>query len=341
MFERLKYLAHDPSPACRAALLFGVTDLLDAIDGEPTTQIAALFTEIILGVLPSIAGGERTELACRIADLGAAPPALIRALASAQIDVAAPVLRRSAVLDDDVLVEFAATLSPDHLVAIASRIRVSERVSDALIARDDAGLLRVLVQNHGAQFSPTALSHLVRQASAVAAGASAPLAEVLPFVPRPSAPARTGTVPDAATAGLGQVIPLPERRRHRPEPQRASINAVMATIASGDRMLEVAALLAEATGLPVTRVSRLIAQSDAMPLAILCKSIGVATDTFAMLAALHGRRVGETSSRVLRIVETYVRLDEAAAENALRFLKQRPSALGVDMVAPLTETLAT
>lgn len=331
MYERLTSLAKDPSPACRAALLLGLTDLMAALDGDAGVEIAAIYTDIVLGVLPTIAPQERGELSARLADMAHAPANLIRQLAAGEIEVAGPLLRRSPALDDDMLAALAATLPLDHLLAIAARTRVSERVSDALIARCDRSVLRALAQNHGAQFSPTGLNRLIEEASMVLATASVGTrGEVVAFVARP----RSRDAARPGPFGPAQIVPMPSRPMPEADPSHAGgltpcegnpIAAVIATIASGDRMLEVAALLAEAAGLPADRVSRLIARSDPMPLAILCKAAGVATDTFALIAALHGRRFGRKSSHVFRLVESYSDMEAAEARRTLRFLTQRPS----------------
>src|SRR5690606_10263970 len=132
--------------------------------------------------------------------------------------------------------------------------------------------------------------------------------QVLSFPTEYSASAPRRATP--AAAGPAAVIALPVAAR-RPDaeailPATASpVATVIATVASGDRMLEVAGLLAAFAGLPVDMVRRMIATPDTMPLAVLCKAAGVTVETFAAIAAIRGRRHGHAEETVDTLVRAY------------------------------------
>ena len=100
-----------------------------------------------------------------MAKLPNAPPKLVRRLAfDDAIVVAAPVLTSSPQLTDSDLIENASTKSQDHLYAIAQRLKLTEAVTDVLIARGDRRVVRRTARNQGAHFSLAGYDKLVKYA---------------------------------------------------------------------------------------------------------------------------------------------------------------------------------
>src|SRR5262249_54680812 len=95
-----------------------------------------LFDDVLGRLIDMADGGARAELARRLAPVRNAPAnVLLRLARDDEIAVAAPVIARSAQLDDDALVAIAATKSQAHLLAVSGRVRLAEAVTDALADR--------------------------------------------------------------------------------------------------------------------------------------------------------------------------------------------------------------
>ena len=105
------------------------------------------------------------ELAAQLAPVSQAPPSTVRRLAgNDEISIAGPVLKESARLSPEDLVELAATKSEQHLMAIAGRWWLKEVVTDALLARHYPSVSRRIVNNPGARVSAHGFAIVVTQA---------------------------------------------------------------------------------------------------------------------------------------------------------------------------------
>ena len=334
MDDRRTEAANETSPARRAELLASITDLFGSAGAAVSPPTAALFSEIVLGVFDAMPSDEQSTLVEQIAQLPNAPATVLQFLSTREIETAGPVLRRSFAFAETHLVTLAASLPHDRLCAIAARAHVSEEVSDALLSRGDRAVLRLLAQNPGARFSQHGLAILVEEATQTLAqrqAASREGSEVRGQVlDIRSAPAGNRFRRAFSTSGEGGVvIALPVRTQRQGDeaamagPASNAVAEVIATVASGDRMMEVAGLLAEFAGLPVDMVRRMIAKSDTMPLAVLCKAAGVSVETFAAIAAIRGRRHGHSAEAIETLVRAYQVLGQDDAASTLRFLRTR------------------
>ncbi len=105
------------------------------------------------------------ELSAELAPVSQAPPSVVRRLArNDEITVAGPVLRESARLTPEDLVEVAQTKGEQHLLAIAGRWWLKEVVTDALLARHYPSVSRRIVNNPGARVSASGFAIILAQA---------------------------------------------------------------------------------------------------------------------------------------------------------------------------------
>src|SRR4029453_4327387 len=82
------------------------------------------------------------------------PPNTVRSLAlDDAIEVAEPILANSNALDEATLLHCISTKSQDHLLAIATRAKLDEKVSDRLVEKGDVNVLGALANNAGAAIS--------------------------------------------------------------------------------------------------------------------------------------------------------------------------------------------
>lgn len=157
-------LANEPSSAKRRELLRGVTDMFFEGDGHNTVEMG-LFDDVMSQLAGEMEEAVKVELAQRLGEAPAPPRGLTRTLASDSIAVAEPILRSSALTDEDLL-HVARTQGQDHLRAISQRASVSSAVSDAIVARGDDDTLGVLLRNEGAVLSREAHETVVDRAAA-------------------------------------------------------------------------------------------------------------------------------------------------------------------------------
>lgn len=138
----------------RLRVLQRVTDLFAAGSRGYSGGQIALFDDVLQRLAADIEVKARAELAGRLAAMNRAPPRLVHALAfDDEIAVAGPVLTHSPQLSDADLVENANSKSQEHLFAIAQRLKLSESVTDVLVARGNDRVVRKVAGNKGARFS--------------------------------------------------------------------------------------------------------------------------------------------------------------------------------------------
>jgi uncharacterized protein (DUF2336 family) len=164
--QELIALAKEPSSEKRRVLLREVTDLF-FVNPDHRPGEMALFDEVMNQLAGEMEAVVRAELAGRVADAHPGPSRLLRGLAAdASIDVARPVLERSADLSDADLLAVARQRGQAHLQAISRRDQVSEAVSEVIVARGDDTTLGVLLNNDGARLSRQAHEAAVDRAEA-------------------------------------------------------------------------------------------------------------------------------------------------------------------------------
>jgi uncharacterized protein (DUF2336 family) len=143
----------------RATVLQRVTDLF--ISAAKDAEQIALFDDLFLQLVQQVEVSARIKLASRLAEVNTAPHRIIQSLAQDHlIDVAEPVLARSTQVSEESLILVAKTRSQAHLLSIAGRSPVNEPVSDVLVNRGDADVLRRLSANLDAQFSEAGFAAL-------------------------------------------------------------------------------------------------------------------------------------------------------------------------------------
>jgi uncharacterized protein (DUF2336 family) len=149
----------------RLTVLQRVTDLFVAGSQRYSGSEIAVFDDVLTRLAAEIETKALVRLSRSMAKLPTAPPKLVRRLAfDNTIVVAAPVLTSSPHLTDCDLIENASTKSQDHLYAIAQRLKLTEAVTDVLIARGDRRVLRRTARNQGARFSLAGYHKLVTRA---------------------------------------------------------------------------------------------------------------------------------------------------------------------------------
>jgi uncharacterized protein (DUF2336 family) len=153
------------SPARRCQMLRQITSLFLAGADRLNEAQVAVFDEVLTRLMACIEVQTLVHLSKTLADLPWAPRESIRRLARhEEALVAAPLLRGSDLLTERDLIEIADSRSPQHLLAISGRKRLSEPLTDVLLKRCDTTACRLLAKNAGARFSSTGYLALVAAA---------------------------------------------------------------------------------------------------------------------------------------------------------------------------------
>ena len=165
LIGELESAIHSGSKEKRVATLRRVTDLfLTGADRFTQDQID-VFDDVIGLLVHRIEGKALAELSERLAPVEKAPIEVIRRLArDDEIAIAAPVLSQSQRLTSQDLIEVARTKGQDHLLAISSRPRIEESVTDVLIERGSRKVIHRLSENSGATFSEEGYLKLTQKA---------------------------------------------------------------------------------------------------------------------------------------------------------------------------------
>jgi uncharacterized protein (DUF2336 family) len=153
------------SPSKRVETLRQVTDLF-LLDGERLSDDQVkVFDDVLCLLIARVETRARAELSKRLAPIDYAPFDVIRHLAwDDEIAVAGDVLTHSSRLGTDALVEIASTKGQDHLLAISARDDLPEAVTDVIVDRGEARVIRRLANNATARFSEAGYSGIVARA---------------------------------------------------------------------------------------------------------------------------------------------------------------------------------
>lgn len=153
----------DPKRRADAARRLGELFLQGAAGFRP--DHIDLFDGVLTSLVPHAELAARIELAERLAPLANAPRHLVGQLAHEdEVAIAGPLLRRSLVIDEKVLVEIANAKGQGHLLAMAERPKLSTALTDVLVRRGDRDVIRCAAGNAGAAFSDASFTTLVQRA---------------------------------------------------------------------------------------------------------------------------------------------------------------------------------
>ncbi len=151
-----------------------VTDLFLLSAGDFNSEQIELFDDVLERLIKTIelraiadisARIALAEMSTQLAPVSQAPPSVVRRLAkNDEIVIAGPLLKESARLSAEDLVEIAQTKGEQHLLAISGRWWLKEVVTDALLSRRYPSVSRRIVSNPGARVSASGFAVVVAQA---------------------------------------------------------------------------------------------------------------------------------------------------------------------------------
>jgi uncharacterized protein (DUF2336 family) len=146
-------LASDPSASARAALVSATTEhFLDRCEAG-SAQECELFADIVTRLYGFAHLDIRKKLAAALALADWAPQSLLKTLALDDIDIAAPVIALSPVIDNEILIEIVEAGSLPHQICVAGRPNISEAVSAKIIVTRRPELIGTLARNPTARIA--------------------------------------------------------------------------------------------------------------------------------------------------------------------------------------------
>jgi len=152
-------------PRRRADAARRVSEMFLQGAGSFRPDLVDLFDNVLTNLVPHAEVEARADLAERLSVIANAPRGLVGQLArDDEIIIAGPILRRSPVIDDQMLIELASVQSQEHLLAMAERPTLSTDLTDVMVARGDRKVIRRTAGNAGAAFSSASYSTLIQRA---------------------------------------------------------------------------------------------------------------------------------------------------------------------------------
>jgi len=352
-FSKLIDLAQAGSSDQRRELLREVTDLFFETSGSRSTRESALFDEVLQLVAAEMQEGVLAELAETFADAKDAPLGLLRDLANHAYAVAAPVLQRSPLLDDQALLDVVNYQSQEHIKAVAARAKVSEAVSAAIVRFGDDHAVDTLVRNEGASISRASMETVVDRARANAmlhAGVvrrkdiPIDLLNEMYFVVesglRDQILKRNASV-DPATLDAALSRTRERMRQAATDMTAETRNAIhfinqkknsgelnarlLVSLYRESKLMHFLCGLAELTGVDRETATDLIERKDMDGLAMVCRAANIERPLFVTLAVL-ACGGDDAMARAEEFGKMYNQVPLEAAQRAMRFFKVRKSA---------------
>jgi uncharacterized protein (DUF2336 family) len=303
-----------------------------------------LFDLVFTRMLDHIGTTARSELSCRLAPVGNAPAAAVRRLAhDDSIAVAGPVLKQARLSEGD-LIDIVQNKSQAHLLAISTRVRLAEPVTDVLLRHGDQEVLRSLADHRGARLSRDGFCILVERAKTDAVLAEKILLrpDVPPrlvhdllltatdavrrgLIPRAAAEKRSGVGHAPATASIGSRDNSRAQRRIAALHQEGKLDeALLIAFAENGEYEQMIAALASLCAVPVEVVDRLMDAEQPDPVLILCKSAGWAWTTTAAILKARPCSARASSENFDNARADFDRLSLTTARRVVRFWQVRP-----------------
>ena len=339
----------DPKRLAEAASRIAELFLQDSAKLQPSH--VALFDELLIDLVPFTETIARAGLAERLSLVANAPRALVGQLAREnEILVAAPILRRSPVIDEQALLEIARLKGQGHLLAMSERPKLSPDLTDVIVSRGDRDVVRRAAGNAGAEFSEDGYSELIKRAGkdgvlTLTVGKRADLSDTrlkellagsIDAVRRRLfdvvKPDRQAVIAQAMSELTGFAEHVDSKRDFMPA-QRTILalhaagelnEAALLGFAKSLRYEESVAALAAMSGVKIATLDRLISGDRHDPILIVGKTIGLEWATVRALVLLRlGPHRVPASSDIEAARVNFARLMPSTAQRVVEFWKAR------------------
>ena len=324
-------------------LLNWITDIFLLNVGCYSAEQLDIYDEVLSALIDKVEVAARAKLAQRLAPVSRAPTKAIRSLAlDGTIEVAEPVLSQYKELDDDTLTQCIEINGQEHLLAIATRNKVSEAVSYKLIAKGNNNVLRTLASNPGAAISDPGFGILVEKSNSddwlsecVAGRTDIPEPHLRELLAKASEivrqrlitanPELSEIIQDIFPAGVrstAQTISCSSRDYRTAElavKSQEITEAVVNAFAEKKKLAEVLVSIAQLSGLSVDEIERLFINTWTSPVAIILKAIGFRLSTVDTIYRSRLASDDIVQNDLIQIKAEFIAIRRPTAERILRF----------------------
>jgi Uncharacterised protein conserved in bacteria (DUF2336) len=329
------------------AMLRRVTDLFLLHAGHYSDDQLKLYDGILQVLIAAVEVSARAELAQRLAPVDGAPANTIRTLALDQaIEVAEPVLSQSNVLDDDTLTHCITINGQEHLLAIATRNRLSELVSDQLVTKGNIKVLRTLASNPGAAISDLGFGILVKKGTdddwlseriarridipehhlreLVSKASEVVRQKLMADIPELSETIRE-ILPDSAPASGNETPSLSKdyRTAELVVDSQPLTEMVVNEFAKAKKLEEVIVSISRLSDLSAAEIERLFMGTWSSPVAVILKAIGFRLTTVEAIYRSRLQSGEPVRDDLLQVKAEYIALRRPTAERIMRFYRAR------------------
>jgi uncharacterized protein (DUF2336 family) len=309
-------------------------------------------------VLDDVEPMARRELAARLAELARAPRRTVLRLAGDDIEIAGTLLTRSPALADDDLDPICREYTQGHLLAIAKRSVLSERLTDILVERGNDNVAGAVTANQGARFSDFGFSTLIDRArdnesvlNGLVMRSDLPervATDLLPILGT-SIATKIATLdvdvdPAAARKLVGEAWALLSERL-RASTREARPLAILRTLvdrghlsfadavielADGDQLVDLAAYLGLRLDLKSHTVVRNLFAANDEPTMLMCRAARLDINGFSAILRMRARRKRGIPPRAVALLREYLVLPRDVAENVVSAVRAREGVGGCE-----------
>lgn len=361
--ERLINLASETSSERRRELLREISDLFLSAPDDYTDRENTYFGEIMGAIAYEVEQKFRVELAEKLAAEASAPGALIRRLASDDIEVARPVLEQSPVLDENDLLDVAERHGQDHLLAITRRSDITQAVSRVLVERGDDQVVGGLIENETAQIAPETMAEVVDRAksntalhASLADRADLPMELMDDLVQYVSQELRQRILSESSidskqldealkgteekvkqqAADFTQGMSRPEALIEKLAAEKKLNEKVLVKFVRSQQVTEFICGLAKLADIDIPTAKHAIFNEGHEGLAIICRAMNFDRSTFSIFVLATGSNKTRAIEETYSILQNYDRLTPETAQRILRFWRVRKLASSPEPAASAT-----
>jgi hypothetical protein len=342
------------TPSARATLIRRIADIVVLPSSRISANERAVAGDILIEVLAGVEQAQKMEIARRVATVADAPPALLRFLLLDEPVVARPLLAGLNAIPEALLIEAVRLGQRGHRDLIARRHDLTMPVIDALLEFNETDVARLILRREECTLSPSAVDILVARSSA-----DADLQQLL-LRRRELDPAQglmmfwwvgadsrrrilarftmnRAIIQDVVQDLYQQVMQAEKpdpvvkeilnflERRHRPRGANGEILTMDVVVkalnhARRHHDAELVHAVSLIAGVSRDLAGRIVRDPGGEPFAVLCKSVGVARDSyFSMLAYDVDAGSDEARIRSERLLAIFDSMGRDFSRAALRY----------------------
>lgn len=328
MLAALKNDLADCSPAKQRKLIRFVSSTCKNSSELLGTEQLSTLAELVEPLIDVTDDNDAVIEAAKIfAKLNFSPHSLILKLAHKEIDIAAPVLEHSIVLQDEDLIDIMENFDSSYCQFIARRVELTSSVTDTLILNADMTTLASAIDNPGATFSSDGFKELATIGSvdenfgralfrrsdmpvnlAESVGINLGIDEtLLPRISRKSNVDIHATAPNKANARREQSLYLPKAQTCIDHLNKgtSTLDECIIDLAHSDSLQEACQLLAFVKQQNETKITAMFNKVTGMQFVQLCNGLKLSEDAFAAIAELRVNNTRLSKSQIPMMLQQY------------------------------------